>query len=254
MPAQEQVLGVEERRGELRPEREEQAADRPRRDHGERGEQERAPHDRRHARPLRCQARAPAAPFDRLGHPQRARERDREEDQQQHVRQHARRRQQLDDRSAHQYAQPHARGAHDTVGQPDPRRIAPRVQVEQRGTCGAEREPRGQPLHAARGEQPRDGVGDHEEERRGHQRSQRDEQHRPPPDLVRHAAGEQERGEHAERVGRVDEREHRRREAPQLAIRRVERRRRAGREQRQADHGRHERVRGRRGERAPRGQ
>ena len=50
-----------------------------------------------------------------------------------------------------------------------------------------------------------------------------DEQHGAAPDLIRHAAGEQERGEHPERVRRVNEREHRGREAPELAIGGVER-------------------------------
>ena len=51
-----------------------------------------------------------------------------------------------------------------------------------------------------------------------HQRAERGEQHRPAADLVREPAREQQRGQHAERVRRVDQREHDRREAPQLAV------------------------------------
>ena len=57
------------------------------------------------------------------------------------------------------------------------------------------------------------------------------------------AAGEQQRGEHAEGVRRIDEREHERREAPQLAVDAVQRRRGARCEQRQADDRSGERVR-----------
>ena len=58
--------------------------------------------------------------------------------------------------------------------------------------------------------------------------------------------GEQQRGEDAERVGRVDEGQRQRREVPELAVGAIERRRRERREQAQADHDR-PRARTRRG-------
>jgi hypothetical protein len=110
------------------------------------------------------------------------------------------------------------------------------MQVEQRGAGGGERQPGRQTLEPAGDEQPHDRVGDHVQEGRHEQRPQRREQHRPAADLVGDPAREDERGEHAEGVRAVDEREHRRGEVPQLAVDAVERRRRDRREQRQSDH------------------
>ena len=57
-----------------------------------------------------------------------------------------------------------------------------------------------------------------EEHRRDHERPERDEQDRPPADLVGGAPGEQQCREHAERIGRVDERQRQRREMPQIRV------------------------------------
>ena len=73
------VAAVEQARRELRAEREEQAADRPRRDDGERSQEERAPHLSGHARSLRRQPYPPVR-ADRLGHRQRPGECDRDEE------------------------------------------------------------------------------------------------------------------------------------------------------------------------------
>ena len=88
------------------------------------------------------------------------------------------------------------------------------MQVEERGARGAERETGRQALQAARDEKPGDRVGEHEQHARGKQGAECNEQDRAPPDLVGNAAGQEERREHAEGVGRIDEREDDRREAP----------------------------------------
>jgi hypothetical protein len=65
-------------RAELRSEREEEAADRPRRQDGETGEHETVPRDRGHGGPLDRKPEATRA-FDRLGHQVDAHERKRKE-------------------------------------------------------------------------------------------------------------------------------------------------------------------------------
>ena len=175
--------------------------------------------------------------LDGLGHQQRADEGDREQDEQDDVGQHARRGRELDERGGDQHAEAHAARADDAVGEADLGRVAVRVQVQQRGAGGAEREAGGDALDAARDEQPRRRVREHEQHGGGHQRPERGQQHGPAADLVAEPAGEQQRRQHAEGVGRVDEREHDRREAPQLAVGAVQRRGSAGGEQREADHG-----------------
>src|SRR5512133_1174286 len=174
---------------------------------------------------------------DRLGHPPDALEGDREEHEQRYVGKHARGGQELDEGSRDEHAEAQAPGAHDAVGQPDAGGVAPWVQIEQSGARRAERGAGGQPLHAAGDEEPHDRVRQHEEHGGAHQGGKGGEQH----------------GEHAESVGRVDEREDERREPPQLTVDAVERRRRAGREEGQADDRAGQRVGHGRGERAGRG-
>ena len=240
---------MEQARRELRAEREEQATDRPRRDDGERGQEERPPHLPGHARPLRRQPHPPAR-ADRLGHRQRPDECDREQREQHDVREHARRREQLDRGGGHEHSEPEPAGAHHAVREADGRRVAAWVQVEHRGARSAEREARREPLQPARHEQPDDRVGEHEDDAGHHQAAERDEQDGPAADLVGQAAGEDQAREHAERVRAVDEREDERGEAPELAVDPVERRRRDRREQRETHDGGHERVGERRRERA----
>ena len=201
------LVGVEQVRRELRAERQEQAADRPRRHHAQRGEQEGPAHRGRDARPLRGQpqaacARRPARASSRAPAKAIAKSTNSAD-----VRQHARRGHELDERGGDEHAEARAAGARDAVGQPDARRVAARVQIEQRGAGGAERGAGRQPLHAAGDEEPDDRVGEHEEHGGRHERAERGEQDRPAADLVGHAPGEQQRGEHAERVRRVDERQ-----------------------------------------------
>ena len=102
--------------------------------------------------------------------------------------------------------------------------------------------PVARPWIAARDEQPGRRVGEDEQDRRRHQPAERDEQHRPAADVVGDAADEQQAGQHAEGVGRVDQGQRQRREVPQHAVGVVERRRRDRGEQAEADHARGERV------------
>ena len=139
-------------------------------------------------------------------------------------------------------AEPEADRARDGVREPDTGRIAARMQVEERGARRAQRGAGREALEAAGDEQPGGGVGEHEEHGRRHQDAQRGEQDRPAADLVGDASGEQQGCEHAEGVGRVDQRQRQRREVPERAVGAVERRGCDRREQAEADHGGGERV------------
>jgi hypothetical protein len=88
-PRDDRVRRPEELAGELRAEGEEECADRPRREHRECGEQERAPDDRRHARALDREAQSPS-PGHGLGHEERTGEGGRLEHEQCDVRQETR--------------------------------------------------------------------------------------------------------------------------------------------------------------------
>ena len=162
------------------------------------------------------------------------------------VRRDARRRAELDERRGDEDAEPETGRRRDAVRQPDARRVAARVEVEQRRARRAQRGAGREALHAAGDEEPGGRVGEHEQHRRARERRERDEQHRPAADLVGDPAGEEQRREHAEGVGGVDQRERERREAPELAVGLVERRRRDRREQAEPDHGRGEGVGARR--------
>jgi len=149
------VRRVEQACRQLRTEGQKQAADRPRRKHRQRGEQERPAHGGGNTRALRGQAETRPG-RDRLGHEQRADEGYGEEDEQHDVRQHARGREQLDQRRRDEDTKADAAGAGHAVGQPDAGGIAPRVQVEERGARRTQRQAGREALQAACDEQPRD--------------------------------------------------------------------------------------------------
>ena len=252
-PGDEVVGRVEQRRRELRAEREEQAADRPRRDDAERGEQERAGAPRRDARPLRRQAQARARRRPARASARRPRRRSRRARTARRRAARAARAANSTKRGGDEHAEAHARRRSTTpLVSPTPAGSRRGCRSSSAALAAPSASAGREPLHAAGDEQPDDRVGEHEEHGRAHERAERDEQDRPAADLVGHAAGEEQRGEHAERVGRVDEREDERREAPELAVDAVERRRRARREQRQADDRAGERVGDARRERAAR--
>ena len=228
-------------RRELRAEREEEAADRPRREHAR---ARRAGTARRTAAGTlgRCgvsRKRRPVA--DRLGHqsaPAKAIANSTNSTTYGRTRGAVA---ELDERRRDEHAEADAARAGDAVGEADAGRVAARVQVEQRRAGGAQRGARSRGPGAPRAtkSQAAESASMNSDGRR-HQRAERDEQHRPAPDVVGDAPGEQQRGEHAERVGRVDQRQGERREVPELAVGAVERRRRDRREQRR---GRRSRLR-----------
>ena len=87
------------------------------------------------------------------------------------------------------------------------------------------------PWSGARGDQPADGVGMAEHQHGRELQHQRDDDHLAPAAVVGQRAEEQQRRQQRERVGREDQRQGQRREAPGLAVQRVQRRRRGGRGQ-----------------------
>ena len=114
--------------------------------------------------------REPARSLDRLRHQQRADEGDREEDEHDDVGQDARGGGELDERRARRGRRGPCRPALATpLVRPDAGRVAARVQIQQRGAGGAEREPGRDALDAARDEQPGDRAGAHEDHRRAHE-------------------------------------------------------------------------------------
>ncbi len=245
------VLRVQHLGGEPRAEREIDPADRPRREHGERGEREGAADLRWDVRDLQRQRRTrPLA--DRLRQQQRADERDGEEDPEHDEREHLRRRAVLDERRRDDRADAHAGGADGAVDQPDAPWVGRRVQVDQRGAGGAERDAGRDALEGAGDEQPGDRLGEREDDGRGDQSCERGDDHRPAADAVGDRPGGQQRAEDADAVDGVDERQRDRGELPVLLVDPVERRRRRGRREREADDGRDDRERGSAGE-PPRG-
>ena len=187
--------------------------------------------------------------LDRLRHPPGGDQEAEEEDQQEDVGEDARGGEELDDRGGDDHAGPHPDRRGDAVGEADRDRVTFRMEVEQRGAGGAQREAGREPLDRAGDEEPDDRVGEHEGDRRDDQRRHRDDQDRAPADLVGEPPGEQQGEEHAEGVGRVDQRQDDRVEAPELAVGAVERGGGAGGEQGQADRRRGEQVGGVAGER-----
>ena len=236
------VVGVQQRGAERRAERDEQAADRPARDHGQRGKEERAPDDRRDARALRRELHA-------AGRLRRAR-----------ASAARRRRRSRRARAARRTGARAARGRARRAARrcrcrgPCRRRWRRRWSGRPRRGCGvgcrsssaALAAPSARPV--ARPWMPR-ATNSQTVESASMNRtlvaisvpSEASSTGRRPISSES-AAGEQQRGQHAERVRRVDQRQHDRREAPELAVGAVEGRRSAGREQREADHRRDVRV------------
>ena len=150
----------------------------------------------------------------RLG--QHADERDQHND---HGRDHrerqlARRGQELHERRGEQRPDAEPRERDDPVDQRRGARVRRRVQIDEGRSGGAERPARGQSLNRPSHEQPGHRARGGEDERRDEQAEERPCEHGPPADLVRQAAGEQQRDEHPDRVGGVDQRQHRRGEVP----------------------------------------
>jgi hypothetical protein len=98
---------------------------------------------------------------------------------------------QVDQRCGDQHAESHAAGAYHAVGKADSGGVTARVQVKQRGAGRTKCEPRSQSLHGAGDKQPRDRVGEHEQDRRADQHPERRNQHRTAANLIRDPAGEE---------------------------------------------------------------
>ena len=132
--------------------------------YGERGQEERAPDDRRDARALRRQPR-PRARADGLGHPQRADERDREQREQHDVREHARRRAQLD-RGAEETSMPRPMPPALTTPLVRPTAAGSRRGCRSSSAAlgGAEREAGGEALECRARRTASDRVGEHEQD------------------------------------------------------------------------------------------
>ena len=216
-------------------EREEQAADRPGRDHGQAGQEERVADPGRDARALRGQPQGRAR-ADRLGHPVGAGEGRGEQDQQQRIGEHSRRAADLDE--------------DDETRMPRPRPVAlatPLVRPTLAGSrraCRSSRAalaalsaapvarpwmPRATNSHAG----PSAAMKSTDEVISAAQCRQ---QHRPPADLVGHPPGEQQGCQHTEGVGGEDQGQGQRGEVPEDGVRVVQRRGHHRGEQAQADH------------------
>jgi hypothetical protein len=72
------------------------------------------------------------------------------------------------------------------------------MQIEERRARRAQRRAGRQPLNAAGDEQPRRGIGKHEQDGRRHQGAERDQHDGPPAYVVRDAPEEQQAGQDAE--------------------------------------------------------
>ena len=236
------VVGVQQGRAQQRAERDEQPADRPDRDHGQRGQQERAP-DRRRGR-SGAAGSAGRGRWRVTGSGIRSAPEKAIAKRTNSTTYGSTRGAGASSTSSAETsdAQAHPAGADDAVGQPDRGRVAGGC----RSSSAALAAPSARPV--ARPWMPR-ATNSHATESASMNRTlvaisvaERAQQHGPAADLVRQPAGEQQRGEDAEGVRRVDQRQHERREAPELAVGAVERGRSAGREQSETDHRRDMRV------------
>ena len=162
-PGHEVVGRVEEVAGELRAERQEQAADRPRGHDAQGGEQEGAAHrgaGRSATAGSGAGASASATGSGMRQTPARAIAKSTNSATYGSTRGAGRNSTKAAETSTPRPMPPALTHA---VGQPDAGRVAARVEVEQRGAGGAERGAGRQALHAARDEEPDDRVGEHEE-------------------------------------------------------------------------------------------
>lgn len=221
-PADEVVGGFQQREGQVRAEREVEAADRPDGDDDQDEHREPAAGARGHVDPVRDHPEAAARPGSALPHPDHAHQGHGERADQQEVAQDGRRGRELDEQSGPDPAQPDAHGRPGTVDLGAERGLGGGTEFQQGRAHRPGGQAHGEPLHRAGGEQQPEALGPGEQAHRDDRQDQAGAQDGAPAEGVGEGPEQQQSGEHGDGVQGEDHRDGPGGQAPLLLVEHVE--------------------------------